>query len=72
MSDAERAFYKLISELASEGLFNERDGVAERILDAFEAAMVEARSERPGLPQGQIDQPGDGESPAASYEANPA
>lgn len=38
MTDAERAFLQLLAELASEGLFNNRPGVDERILDAFEAA----------------------------------
>lgn len=35
MTDAERAFYKLLADLSSEGLFTGRPGTAERILDAF-------------------------------------
>ncbi len=44
MRNAEREFYRLMAELASDGLFVGRDGVAERIADAFEAAMAEAKS----------------------------
>lgn len=47
MTGAERAFFKLISELASECLFAQRDGVAERILDAFEAAIAAVRPSEP-------------------------
>ncbi len=44
MPNAEREFYRLLAELASDGLFVGHDGVAERIADAFEAAMAEARN----------------------------
>ncbi len=46
MLPAEKAFMRLMSELASDGLFNgpERDGVWERIVEAFEAAMEEAKA----------------------------
>ncbi len=46
MRNAEREFYRLLAELASDGLFNgpEREGMWERIVDAFEAAMASAKT----------------------------
>src|SRR5689334_14130859 len=66
---SERAFYRLIYELAGEGLFCtderiSRDGMHERILDAFDAAMAEARSA-----QHQPQQRGNGERP--KHEGEP-
>ena len=50
MLPTEKAFYRLMSELASDGLFTgpERDGMWERIVEAFEAAMAEARANKNG------------------------
>lgn len=44
---SERAFLRLMAELASDGLFTgpERDGMWDRIVEAFEAAMEEARAQ---------------------------
>ncbi len=48
---AEREFFRLLAELASDGLFVGLDGVAERIADAFEAAVAEAKSATGNLEQ---------------------
>lgn len=48
---AERDFYRLVIDLAGDGLFCrccecvDREGMQERLMDAFEAAMEEARAQ---------------------------
>lgn len=53
MTEAERAFYRLLSELASEGVFANRLGVAERLADAFETAIEAAKRENRPPPEGR-------------------
>ena len=45
MTPEEKAFWKLLIELAHEGLFAGRPDAHQRIMDAFEAAMA-AQSKR--------------------------
>lgn len=47
MTDAERAFYKLLADLSSDGLFAGRPGTAERIIDAFEQAIEATKNAAP-------------------------
>jgi hypothetical protein len=41
---AEKAFFRLLIDLAGDGLFCHRPGVQERLMEAFEAAMEEAKA----------------------------
>lgn len=40
----EKAFFRLLIDLAGDGLFCGRPGVQERLMEAFEAAMEEAKA----------------------------
>lgn len=58
MSPAERAFYKLLAELASDGLFVDHPDASERIIAAFEAALETEKtaSPREGASGHKVDQ----------------
>ena len=55
MTDAERDFLRLLAELASDGLFDGRVGVAGRIMDAFDAAIEAQKREKGGPAKGPPD-----------------
>ena len=47
MTNEEREFYRLVSELASDGLFVGHPGASDRLVETFEAAIEAQKRETP-------------------------
>ena len=55
MTPEEKAFFRLISELASEGLFVGHPGASYRLVETFEAAIEAQKSKIAETPKGPGD-----------------
>ena len=50
MTEAEKAFYKLLTRLADQGLFRYHPEASDQIVEAFEAAIESHKSKTPAEP----------------------